>query len=37
MREGNKMISTSKSATWINKVFKEYVIDGKNLEEIGRE
>jgi len=37
MREGNKMISTSKSATWINKVFSEYVIDGKSLEEIGRE
>ena len=37
MREGFKIINTSSSATWINKVFIEYVLEGKNLEEIGKE
>jgi len=37
MREGFKIINTSSSATWINKVFIGYVLDGKSLEEIGRE
>jgi len=37
MREGNKMISTSSSVTWVNKVFNEYILEGKSLEEIGRE
>ena len=37
MREGFKIINTSSSATWINKVFIEYVLEGKSLEEIGRE
>jgi len=37
MREGNKMISTSSSTTWINKVFTEYIIFNKTLEEIAKE
>ncbi|HEY8889440.1 MAG TPA: DNA sulfur modification protein DndB [Clostridium sp.] len=37
MREGNKIVSTSSSTTWINKVFTEFIIEGKSLEEIGRE
>jgi len=37
MREGFKIINTSSSATWINKVFVEYVLEGKSLNEIGRE
>jgi len=37
MREGNKMISTSSSATWINKVFSEYILENKSLDEIGKE
>jgi len=37
MREGFKVINTSSSATWINKVFAEYAIENKTLEEIGKE
>jgi len=37
MREGFKIINTSSSTTWINKVFIEYVLEGKSLEEIGKE
>lgn len=37
MREGNKMISTSNSTTWVNKVFVEYIFEGKSLDEIGAE
>jgi hypothetical protein len=37
MREGNKMISTSSSTTWINKVYVEYAVEGKSLDEIGKE
>jgi len=37
MREGFRIINTSSSATWVNKVFIEYILEGKSLEEIGRE
>jgi len=37
MREGFKIINTSSSATWVNKVFIEYVLEGKSLEEMGNE
>ena len=37
MREGYKIVSTSSSTTWINKVFVEFIIEDKSLEEIGRE
>ena len=37
MREGFKIINTSSSATWVNKVFVDYIIEGKTLEEIGKE
>ena len=37
MREGFRIINTSSSATWINKVFIEYALEGKSLEEIGKE
>ena len=37
MREGFRIINTSSSATWVNKVFIEYVLEGKTLEEIEKE
>lgn len=37
MREGLKIINTSTSGTWINKLFVEYIVNGKSLEEIGSE
>lgn len=37
MREGSKIINTSTSGTWVNKVFVEYIINGKSLEEIRSE
>jgi len=37
MREGLRIINTSSSATWVNKVFVGYIIEGKSLEEIGPE
>jgi len=37
MRENFKIINTSSSVTWINKVFVDYALEGKSLEEIGKE
>ena len=37
MREGFRIINTSSSATWVNKVFIEYALENKTLEEIGKE
>lgn len=37
MREGFKIINTSSSSTWINKVFVDYIVNSKSLDEIGAE